>query len=332
MGCTKLKFITIPSSVKVIDNFAFYGCSGLKSVYYGSTKTNWKSISIGEYNEPLTKAKRTYSASAVAMAKQPSAAVNVAKGKTASVTVSATGEGLTYKWYFKDKGDSKFTLTKSFTGKTYSLTMTSSRSGRQVYCVIKDKYGNSIKTSTVTFGMSVSVSKQPASVGVASGKTARVSFTASGDGLTYKWYYKNKGDSKFTLAKSFTGKTYSIKMTADRSGRQVYCVITDKYGNSVKTKTVTLGIQVSISKQPVSVKVASGKKATVSVSALGEGLTYKWYFKDSGAKKFSLTSSFKGDSYSVTMSKSRSGRQAYCVITDAFGNSVKTKTVTLKVK
>ena len=29
-------------------------------------------------------------------------------------------------------------------------------------------------------------------------------------------------------------------MSASRSGRQVYCVVTDKYGNSVKSNVVTL--------------------------------------------------------------------------------------------
>lgn len=44
----------------------------------------------------------------------------------------------------------------------------------------------------------VSITTQPKSVTVAKGATATVSFTASGDGLTYTWYYKNKGATSFT--------------------------------------------------------------------------------------------------------------------------------------
>ena len=61
-----------------------------------------------------------------------------------------------------------------------------------------------------------------------------------GDGLTYKWYCKNKGASKFSYTSTFTGNKYSVTMSDLCDGRQIYCVITDMYGNSVKADTVTL--------------------------------------------------------------------------------------------
>ena len=64
---------------------------------------------------------------------------------------------------------------------------------------------------------------------------------ATGDGLTYKWFYKNKAMTSFVESTSITSDTYTVdKMTSSRDGRQIYCVITDKYGNSVTTDTVTL--------------------------------------------------------------------------------------------
>jgi len=87
-----------------------------------------------------------------------------------------------------------------------------------------------------------------------------------------------------------------------------------------------------IAAQPMNVTVAKGETAKVTVSAIGEGLTYKWYFKNAGASKFSYTSSFTGDSYSVKMDASRDGRQVYCVVTDKYGNSIQSNTVTLSMK
>ena len=123
--------------------------------------------------------------------------------------------------------------------------MTSARAGRQIYCVVTDKYGNSVKSNTVTLGMgnTVKITKQPVSVSAAKGTAATVSVTATGDGLTYKWYFKNPSATSFTYTSSFTSNSYSVSMDSTRNGRQVYCVITDKYGNSVKTSTATLSMK-----------------------------------------------------------------------------------------
>ena len=267
--------------------------------------------------------------------------VSVANGVRATVKVGATGDGLTYKWYYKNRGASAFTYTSTFTGNTYSIELNASRSGRQVYCVVSDQYGNSVKTNTVSLNMTggtivkpVAIVSQPQSVTVANGATATVRVGATGDGLTYKWYYKNKGASSFTLTTSFTGNTYSTVMNADRSGRQLYCVVTDKYGNKMQTNTVTIAIKnvVKITSQPKSVMVANGAQATVKVGATGDGLTYKWYYKNKGASSFSLTTSFTGNTYSTTMNANRSGRQLYCVVTDKYGNKAQTSTVTITMK
>ena len=88
--------------------------------------------------------------------------------------------------------------------------------------------------------IAATVTTQPVSVTVAAGKTAKVSFKAAGDGLTYTWYFKDAGATSFTKTTAFTGNAYSVTMTEARDGRQVYCVVTDKYGKTAKTSTVTL--------------------------------------------------------------------------------------------
>ena len=173
---------------------------------------------------------------AVKITKQPTGAA-AASGKTVKVTVAASGTGLTYQWYVKNPGSSSFTKS-SVTGSTYSYTMSSAKSGRQVYCVVKDAYGNTVKTKTVTLSL-LAVTKQPVSATAKSGTKAKTTVTAVGDGLTYQWYVKNPGSSTYTKS-SITKATYSCSMSAANNGRQVYCVITDKYGNTVTTNTVRL--------------------------------------------------------------------------------------------
>ena len=264
----------------------------------------------------------------VKITKQP-ASVKVLSGKKASVTVKASGKSLTYKWYYKDKGQSKFKAA-SVTKNTYSVTMSSSVDGRQVYCVVTDKYSKTATTKTVTLSMAVPVkiTAQPTSVAVKSGVKASVKVAAAGDGLTYKWYYKNKGQSKFK-ATSVTKETYSATMSSSVNGRQVYCVVKDQYGKTATTKTVTLSLvtPLKITTQPTSVKVLSGTKTSVKVTAAGDGLTYKWYYKNKGQTEFKATSVTK-DTYALTMSSTYNGRQVYCVITDKYGKTATTKTVT----
>lgn len=85
----------------------------------------------------------------------------------------------------------------------------------------------------------VKITTQPKTTYTKSGSTAKLSVKAAGDGLTYAWYVKNKGASKFTKV-STTASTYSVKMSSTIKDRQVYCVVKDKYGKTVKSSTVTL--------------------------------------------------------------------------------------------
>ncbi|NLD84292.1 MAG: hypothetical protein GX637_09010, partial [Clostridiales bacterium] len=182
-----------------------------------------------------------YPAAAVKITAQPQSVVVSAAGVTAKTTVTATGDGLTYQWYVKDLGSSSFTKSSNTT-KTYSVALTAAKSGRQVYCVVGDKYGNTVQSNTATLSIAeaVKITTQPKSVTVAkAGDTARTTVTATGDGLIYQWYVKDLGSSAFSKS-SNTTKTYSVALTAAKSGRQVYCVVGDKYGNTVQSNTATL--------------------------------------------------------------------------------------------
>ncbi len=267
----------------------------------------------------------------IKITKQP-VSVTVASGKRATVSVTAEGEGLTYQWWIANKGYTKFSKSSTTTS-SYSVDMDSTRDGRRVYCIVKDKYGNTVQTNTVTISMTkqLTITKQPVSVTVASGKRATVTVTAEGEGLTYQWWIANKGYTKFSKS-STTTSSYSVDMDSTRDGRRVYCIVKDKYGNTVQTNTVTISMtkQLTITKQPVSVTVASGKRATVTVTAEGEGLTYQWWIANKGYTKFSKSSTTTS-SYSVDMDSTRDGRRVYCIVKDKYGNTVQTNTVTISM-
>ena len=73
-------------------------------------------------------------------------------------------------------------------------------------------------------GMTVTVleiTRQPVSALVQEGAIASVSVAASGDGLTYTWYYRNPGTRLFHQSTVSAGSVYSVRMTDARAGRQL---------------------------------------------------------------------------------------------------------------
>ena len=77
--------------------------------------------------------------------------------------------------------------------------------------------------------------RQPETKLVADGMKVSFDFEAKGDGLTYKWYSKNKAANTFSYTDFFDSNTYTTVMSDSRAGRQIYCVVTDMHGNSVQT-------------------------------------------------------------------------------------------------
>jgi hypothetical protein len=159
-------------------------------------------------------------------------------GATATVKVVASGEGLTYQWYLKNKGKTSFSKSSNTTA-TYTATMSNTVNGRQIYCIVKDKDGNTVKTNTVwLLSTTLAIVQQPKNASAAEGATIKASVVASGEGLTYQWYIKNKGKTSFSKSSNTTA-TYTATMSDVVNGRQLYCVVKDKNGNTVTSATVT---------------------------------------------------------------------------------------------
>ena len=121
-------------------------------------------------------------------------------------------------------------------------------------------------------------------------------------------------------------------MTAARNGREIYCVITDIAGNQVETDHVFLNavpeLELTVTSQPTDASAVMGERFCATVEAQGDGLRYTWYFRNKGSKVW-YKSGVTDNTYDDVMTPSKAGREVYCVITDVWGNSVTTETVTL---
>ena len=266
----------------------------------------------------------------LAITKQPTD-VAVSIGSTAKVQVTATGKGLSYQWYYRDLNADTFQKS-SVKKATYSVKMSSARHGRSLYCEVTDQNGSKVRSEIVTISSTTAlITKEPESAAAANGEKVSVKVEAAGTGLTYQWYVCSPNGTKFSKS-SIKTDIYCTRMDESRDGRQVYCVITDADGNTVKSKTVSITIDSNlyIIQHPASVMATNGQIVNLSVKASGKGLTYQWYFCNAGKTKFSM-SSLKTDTYCTRMDESRDGRQIYCVITDTYGNTVTSETVTISM-
>ena len=261
------------------------------------------------------------------------------EGESVSTSVTATGKDLTYQWFYRPAGKTKWIATADTDNCYDSITMNASRDGRQVYCRITDAYGNSVDSDIATLSMTAAAEElaiitQPTDWEGGEGESVSTSVSATGKALTYQWFYRPAGKTKW-IATADTDSCYdSITMNAARNGRQVYCRITDAYGNSVDSDIATLTMtaaaeELAIITQPTDWTGDDGETVNISVVASGSGLTYQWFYWKPEKKKWIAASDNDACYDSIQMNAVYDGRQVYCKITDANGNCVYSDTVTI---
>ena len=268
---------------------------------------------------------------APSITKQP-ADVEVKLGERFSISPQVQGSGLTYQWYYKDSYMKDFAVSSNKTS-AYAYSMQSYMHNRQVYCVITDQYGNQVTTDVATItrpAVELKLLAQPVDACSPIGQKFSVSPQVQGDGLTYQWYYKDSYMKDFAVSSNKTS-AYAYSMQSYMHNRQVYCVITDQYGNQVTTDVATItrpAVELKILAQSTGVATYAGKQFCISFQVQGDGLTYQWYYKDSYMKDFAVSSN-KTSAYAYSMQSYMNNRQVYCVITDQYGNQVTTEVATI---
>ena len=248
-----------------------------------------------------------------------------AVNSTAKFVIAAEGEGLTYQWQYSDDG--KVWDASTLKTAVYSAKLTAAKSGRMVRCVVTDQYGNSVTTVSAMMRIALTITAQPADYVGAVNSTAKFTVKASGAGLSYQWEYSDDGET--WLLSSLKSATYSAKLTSEKNGRMVRCVVTDQHGNSVTTVSAVMRIALTITAQPKDYTGAVNSTAKFTVAASGNGLTYQWQYSDDGVTW--LPSTLKSATYSAKLTAEKDGRMVRCILTDANGNTVITNAATMKI-
>ena len=266
-------------------------------------------------------------------------------GKQAKLWVNAYGDGtLSYQWYYKKPGADSWTAVSAAAGKkaVYTFTAAERHNGYKYRCKVTNSNGYAYSNEAqLTVVPKPKITTQPKDVMVkGSGTKATVKVVASGEKLKYTWYVSDPGDNGKFFKSSVKKSSYSATLTKEKNGRKAYVVVTDEYGNSVTSKTVTMSFvtakpKITSPTKATTKKVAKGKTATFTVkTAVLEkaGKTFQWQYRTSstGTWKNVSAASGKTASYKLTVAKKHNGYQYRCKVTNPYGTTI-SKIFTLKV-
>ena len=242
------------------------------------------------------------------------------EGETARLFVSATGDDLTYQWQLSDDGGQNWRNSSVKTA-AYAVTLTPKHDGRQLRCIVTDRYGATQITRSATLRVgNLIITRQPENCRViAETELYELGVEAVGDSLRYQWQLS---DDKGTTWRNSSVKSSAYTAYVDKSsGRYARCVITDRYGHqAISQPACMLRSKLAVTRQPVSYSGQVGDTATFHLEAVGDGaLHYKWQYKPDPASKADwqpLLDADDSDTCTVTLTSENNGLVLRCVISD----------------
>jgi len=282
----------------------------------------------------------------LAITQQPvSQTVAAAPNTGVTFTLAAVGTGtITYHWYALN-GETPVSLGSGPDPNLYVSAEPYANLPQTFtyFCVVTDGSGGARQSNLVTLTLLppvFTITQQPVSQTVAAAPGTGVTFTlaATGSGtITYHWYAQN-GETPISLG---SGPDPNLYVSAEPYANlpqvfSYYCVVTDGYGYTRQSDTVTLTLLPPgpmITQQPVSqtVAAAAGTGVTFTLAATGTGtITYHWYAVN-GETPISLGSGPDPNLY-VSAQPYENLPQTfsyYCVVSDGNGNLRQSNTVTL---
>lgn len=205
----------------------------------------------------------------------------VAVGQSVTLSVVASGTGLTYQWLRNTVVIAGATAA-SYTLSSPQVSDSGSYSARisGVGGAVTSATGN-VSVVPVDAGP-IAIAARPLSLSVAAGERASFSVTAQGPGLTYQWLrdgatLTGATTPSYTIAAAQAGDagTYSVRITSGTTSVTPTAKLL--VGGSSGT-----GATVRITTQPSAGAVIVGRGITMTVVATGTSLTYQW-FKDGAA-------------------------------------------------
>ena len=249
-------------------------------------------------------------------------------GANVSFSVTASGEGLSYRWQRSVDGGASWKNCKfdGATSATFSFTASSSYDGWLYRCRVSNSAGTVVSsTAKLTIDRSPRITVQPKNVSAHDGTTAAFSVTAVGDGLSYRWQRSVDGGVSWKNCKfdGATSATFSFPASAGYDGWLYRCRVSNSAGTVTSSAAkLTINRSPRITAQPKSVSAVSGSSTGFSVTAAGDGLSYQWQKSTDGGKTWGKCSSVGADSpvFTFRANVHYDGWMYRCRVSNGFGS------------
>ena len=167
------------------------------------------------------------------------------------------------------------------------------------------------------------------------GTQASFYIEAEGSGtISYQWQYRTAGMTNWRTPSQASAKTadYIFNLRTSYDNIEVRCIVSDESGNEIISDTRKANV-FEYTLQPEDVTASLGQTVDFTVSAIGRGVTYQWYYKrpDSSWKK-AVVSGSNTSVLPITAGTKNDGTSYRCVITDEVGNKITSAAGTLTLE
>ena len=195
-----LTTIALPSSLTSIDESAFFACTDLQEVHYAGSQSDWAQVKVADGNEWLDDATWHFNSNTCFLHQYDNA---------------CDPDCNNCDWV-RIPSEHRYEANWDIDCDECGAVRVHSEH------LYDDSWDEDCNLCDATRKV-VRITKQPQSLCVGEGDNALVMFTASGDGLTYKWYWAKPGSNKFYLTPTFEINGYAVTMNAERDNRRIYC-------------------------------------------------------------------------------------------------------------
>jgi hypothetical protein len=229
----------------------------------------------------------------------------ICNGGNGSISVAATGTGLTYQWQISTNGGGSWAnVTNSapysgVTSNSLSITAATAAMNGYLYRVLINGTCSPLTTSTVaaiTINTAASITTNPVHTIVCTGKDVTFTAAATGSSPTYQWQLSVDNGMTFSNISGATSATLSLPgVTTALNGNRYRVVATVASCGSVNSTAAILTVNplpvVTISTAPLNV-IKPGVNTFISAGSVPAAVNYSWMLNGSvipGANSHAIT-------------------------------------------